>query len=249
MITSRMLPLLLLAAACAPLSGQEVRYIDLTVVQQRTELRHPPALPPTCEAANGPCASGGFGSLSVGDGGPDPRDPHTLGIYILRVSPTDIDPHEPFEVEFRLLNAGRVLIDLSVSPHLSDLQPDDPSLSFSYFSLALLTHIPVEPYVETRAVGLVQLYGSPDHEATMITLQPGEWIRVKATIRLSRWPSQPSEGRVYGGLLLRKHTFHPHAGGSSSEIQNLYPNITQMSPETWLPVHLNPPAAPADGKQ
>jgi len=248
MITSRMLALLLLAAACTPLNGQEVRYIDLTVVQQRTELRYPPAPPPKCEP-DGSCVSGGFGSSSIGDGAPDTRDPHGLGIYVLWVNPTDIDPREPFEAEFRVLNTGRVPMDLPVSPHLSDLQPDDPSLSFSYFSLTLLAHISVEPYAEAGAFGLVQLYGSPDHEGTMIRLQPGEWIRVKANVKLSFWPLQPSAGRVYGALWLRKNTFHPHPGGSSIEIQNLYPNITQMSRETWLPVYLHPPADPAEGKQ
>ena len=193
MIASCTLPLLFLVAACAPTDGQEVRYIDLTAVQQRTELRYPPAPPAKCEA-DGSCVSGASGSVGVGDGAPDPRDPRGLGIFVLRVSPTDIDPLEPFEVEFRVLNTGRVKIDLPVSPHLSDLQPDDASLSFSYFSLTLVTLIPVEPYAETRVFGVVRLYGSPDHEGTMIALQPGEWIRVTANVKLSRWPSKPSPG-------------------------------------------------------
>jgi hypothetical protein len=248
MIASRMLPLLLLIAACAPLNGQEVRYIDLTVAQQRTELRYPPAPPAKCEA-DGPCVSGGIGGAGVADGAPDPRDPRALGIYVLRVSPTEIDPGKPFETEFRVLNSGRVSIDLPVSPHLSDLQPDDPSLTFSYFSLALVTQIRVEPHAESSAFGFVQLYGLPDHEGTMITLQPGEWIRVKANITLSTWPSKPSAARVYGAFWLRKNRFHPHPGGSFTEVQNLYPNITEMTPETWLPVYLHPPTVPGERKQ
>jgi hypothetical protein len=248
MIVSRMLPLLLLIAACMPLNGQEVRYIDLTVVPQRTELRYPPAPPAKCEP-DGSCVSGGIGGASIADGAPDPRDPRALGIYVLRVSPTEIDPAKPFEAEFRVLNTGRVSIDLPVSPHLSDLQPDDPSLTFSYFSLALVTEMLVEPNVESRGLGFVQLYGSPDHEGTMITLQPGEWIRVKANIRLNTWPSKPSAARVYGALWLRKNTYRPHAGGSFTEVQNLYPNITPMAPETWLAVHLLSATVPAEGKQ
>lgn len=247
MIASRMLPLLLLIAACAPLNGQEVRYIDLTGVQQRTELRYPPAPPAQCEA-DGPCVSGGIGGASVADGAPDPRDPHALGIYVLRVNPTEINPKKPFEAEFRVLNTGRVSTDLPVSPHLSDLQPDDPSLTFSYFSLALLTTMPAEPHAESSALGFVQLYGSPDHEGTMITLQPGECIRVKANVRLSTWPSKPSAARVYGALWLRKITFRPRPGGSFTEVQNLYPNVTQMTPETWLPVYLRPPTVPGEAK-
>lgn len=167
----------------------------------------------------------------------------------MQVSPTDIDPKEPFEAEFRVLNTGRVPMDLPVSPHLSDLQPDDSSLSFTYFSLSLIVRVSVEPYVETRSFGLAALFGSPDHQGTMITLHPGEWIRVKANVQLNSWPSEPSAARVYGEMWLRKNTYHPRAGSGSTEIQNLYPNITKMAPENWLPVYLLPAKAWAEQSQ
>lgn len=245
MIATRTLPFLLVIAAGVSLSAQEVKYIDLTAVQQRTELRNPPAPPPQCDA-NGCSVRGGVGGGSVADGAPDPRDPRALGIYVLGVTPTDIDPRAPFEAEFRVLNTGRVPIDLPVSPHLADLQPDDPSLGFTCFSLALVARVTPEPYTEVRSFGMAELYGSPDHEGTMIRLYPGQWIRVKANLRLNNWPSKPSEARVYGEFWLRKNTFHPHPGGSSTEIQNLYPNVTQMSPETWVPVYLHPAAVTAN---
>jgi hypothetical protein len=248
MIASRVLPLLLLVALSAPLNGQEVRYIDLTTVQQRTELRCPPA--PTVKfETDAPCLRGGSGGSSVPDAAPDPRDPRALGIYVLRVTPTDIDPTQPFEAEFQVLNTGRLSIDLPVSPHLSDLQPGDASLAFSYFSLAPVTMAPVEPYAEVRSFGLVQLYGSPVHDGTMIVLQPGEWIRVKANIKLARWPTQPAAGRVRGALWLHKNTFHPLPGRGYIETQDLSPYISLGSPTTWVPVHLHRPAAPGEGKQ
>jgi hypothetical protein len=245
MIATRTLPFLFVIAAGVLLNAQEVRYIDLTVVQQRTELRNPPAPPPQCDA-NGCSLSGGVGGASVADGAPDLRDPRALGIYVLRVTPTDIDPNAPFEAEFRVLNTGRVPIDLPVSPHLADLQPDDASLSFTWFSLALVARVTPAPYTEVRSFGLAQLYGSPDHEGTMIRLYPGQWIRVKANLKLNNWQSKPSEARVYGEFWLRKNTFHPHPGGSFTEIQNLYPNVTQMSPESWLPVFVHAAADSAN---
>lgn len=78
--------------ACSVLlHTQEVKDIDLTVVQQRTRLRHPPAPAPNCEP-NGPCVGGGYGGGGVADGAADRRDPHALGVYLLRVNPTDVDP-------------------------------------------------------------------------------------------------------------------------------------------------------------
>jgi hypothetical protein len=81
----------------------------------------------------------------VVDGAPDKRDPRALGVYLLRVTPTDIDPREPFEAEFKVVNTGQVGIELPVSPHLSDLQPNDESLHFHYFSLILFVRIEPEP--------------------------------------------------------------------------------------------------------
>ncbi len=117
----------LLALPCL-LKAQEVKYIDLTAVRQRTELRHPPAPQSDCREGTG-CLGGGYGGGSIRDGAPDQRDPHALGIYLMRVTPTDINGAEPFQVEFKILNTGTVPIELPVSPHLSDLQPSDESVA------------------------------------------------------------------------------------------------------------------------
>src|SRR5215475_12027045 len=126
---------LLLAQLLVPiLQAQEVRHIDLTGVQQRTDLRRPPA--PPCEAGVA-CIRLGSSGVSILDGAPDSSDPHVLTVQILSASPDRIDPLQPIEVEFRVLNSGRVPLELPVWPHLSDLQPPDESRPFSYMSLAL----------------------------------------------------------------------------------------------------------------
>src|SRR5437016_10585732 len=91
--------LLLLVLVCSGfLSAGEVKYIDLTSIQQRTELRTLPSPPMNCgETSN--CLGGGWSGGSVADGAPDMRDPHALGVFLLRVTPTDFDPEEPFEAE------------------------------------------------------------------------------------------------------------------------------------------------------
>lgn len=240
MIVSRTMPLLLLIGACICIQGQEVSFVDLTVVEQRTVLRHPPAPPPVCEDGKGCTMSGGIGGTSVGCGAPDRRDPHALAISVLRVGSTAIDPDRPFEAEFQVLNSGRVPIDLPVSPHLSDLQPADESFAFSYFSLALVIRIEREDHQQDLgSVGFVALYGSPDHPGTMVSLKPGEWVRVKANVTLQLRPrlAGPTAAHFRSEFWLRKNTFTPHPGGEFTSLENLYPNTT---PTASLAVYLDP---------
>ena len=221
------------------LKGQEIKYIDLSDVRPRKELRHPPAPQPDCREGTH-CMGGGYGGGSVGDGAPDQRDPHALGIYLLRVTPTDINPAEPFQVEFKILNTGTVPIELPVSPHLSDLQPSDESVAFNYSSLALVVRGEGEPQgPRVDSVGFVELFGSPDHAESMTVVRPGEWVRVSANVKLLTWPSEPVSARFRGEFWLRKNTFHPHPGSGFIEAHNLYPNDT---PTPFVAVRLLPKA-------
>jgi hypothetical protein len=220
------------------LTAQEVRYIDITNVSPRTELRYPPSPPPECkdEACIG-SGSGGSG-VSVGDGAPDQRDPHALGVYLLDVTPAEIRSREPFEAEFKILNTGSVPIEVPITPHLSDLQPSNESVAFSCLSLVLSVRGEGGPEgqgEDVRASGSFALYGSHEHEGSILELKPGEWIRIRATMKLSNWPNEPVFARLRGSFWLRRNTFHPQPGGAFTEIQNLYPNAT---PTPSIPVHL-----------
>lgn len=234
---SRNLFLFILLAPPFLLRAQEIRYIDLTAIRQRTDLRDPPAPQADCRQGTG---CGGYGAGSVGDGASDRRDPHALGIYLMRVTPTDINVAEPFQVEFKVLNTGSVPIELPVSPHLSDLQPNDESVAFSYFSLALVVRGEAEPQgAPVDAIGFVELFGSPDHAESMMVLRPEEWIRVIANVKLLKSASAPLSARFRGDFWLRRNMFHPHPGGHSIEANNLYPNTT---PTPFVAVRLLPVA-------
>jgi hypothetical protein len=217
----------LLLAWPATSLAQEIKFIDIISVQQRTELRHPPAPPPDCKGGN--CVGGVIGGGSIGDGAPDQRDPRALGVYLLQVTPTEIRAAEPFEAEFRVVNTGRVSIEVPVYPHLSDLQPSDESVAFSYFSLALVVTGESEQS-SVPALGYIMLYGSHEHEGSMMELKPGEWIRVRTTMKLHTWPGEPIFARLRGGFWLRKNTYRPVPGSAFTDTQNLYPNTTPTPP-------------------
>jgi len=234
----RVFLLLLLALPCL-LNAQEIKYIDLTAVRQRTELRHPPAPQSDCKEGTG-CIGSGYGGSILRDGAPNQRDPRALGIYLMRVTPMDINAAEPFQVEFKILNTGTVPIELPVSPHLSDLQPSDESVAFNYSSLALVVRGEAEPQgPPVDSIGFVELFGSPDHSESMMVLRPGEWIRVSGNVKLLKCPPTPVSARLRGDFWLRRNTFVPHPGGQCIETNNLYPNDT---PTPFVAVRLRPPA-------
>jgi len=111
---------------------------------------------------------------------------------LLSVPPTEIRPAEPFEIEFKITNTGRAPIEVPVNPHLSDLQPSDESVAFSYLNLALVVR--GDGGLEAQgqnvpALGFVELYGSDEHDGSIVELRPAEWIRVKAAVKLTTAPS------------------------------------------------------------
>src|ERR1700674_3178179 len=226
--------LLLLLATSALLEAQEVRVVDLFNVNQRTELRFPPA-PSDC-IPGAPCVGGGFGGVGVADGAPDPRDPRALGVALDRVTPTDITL-DAFEAEFRLLNTGLAPINVPVWPHLSDLQPSSESQPFSYLSLALEVRLSGTGAAQAFGVGWVELYGSAEREDTIITLKPGEWVRVKAKIKLHTWPTKPIEAQLRGDFGVHDNVCKPQTGGAFTEAVNVYPNHTVFPA---VAVHFSP---------
>jgi hypothetical protein len=66
------------------------------------------------------------------------------------------------------------------SPHLSDLQPDDPGQQFAYYDLQIALWIDAGGRWSTNTTGSAILYGANEHANTMLTLNRGEWVRVVA---------------------------------------------------------------------
>ena len=219
----RLAPLFLLLCT-GTVQAQEIKFIDLSSTRQRTELRFQPAQHDDCVPNRG-CVRGGYGGGSVADGAPDPRDPRALGVTLDSVVPTDITL-DPFEAEFRIRNTGLVPFDLPVSPHLSDLQPSDEWQAFRYVSLAFEVRLFATGSVQALGLGYVELYGSVEHGDTIVTLKPGQWIRVKAKLKLHTWPSQPVEAQLSADFWLHKNVYKPHEGGAFTEAVNDYPNHT-----------------------
>jgi hypothetical protein len=96
-----------------------------------------------------------------------------------------------------------------VSPHLSDLQPPGEPREFQYLNLALLVRLTSTGPMHALGVGWVEMYGSAYRRETIVSLKPGQWVRVDAKVKLHTWPSHPSEAQLRGDFWLRNKTFKP----------------------------------------
>jgi hypothetical protein len=171
-ITHLLQTLAIIAAFASPCSAQEVASIDLTEVAARIDLRRPQATSPV---------TGGYHGYQ--DTRPCFDTTHNAGT--LRTSLVSLDRihyqvgDEPrFEVTFE--NTGSAPIRIPVSPHLADLQPTDPAQEFAHYELQIALWIAAGGQWDTNAGGSAILYGADDHANTMLTLDPGEWVRIIA---------------------------------------------------------------------
>jgi len=146
---------------------------------------------------------------SVGDGAPDQRDPRALGVALDHVDPLSV-ALDAFEADFRVINTGLAPIEVPVFPHLSDLQPANESQTFPYLSLALVVNLSGRGSLEAHGVGWVDLYGSEEHEDTIVTLKPGQWVRAKAKVKLHTWPSRPVGALLRGDFWLQRIVQEAH---------------------------------------
>jgi len=218
------LVVVILLASVAAAAAQEVQFIDMTLEPQRVALKFPP--PVLSPSGKGFTVGGGGGS--VGDCAPDIRDPHGATVHLDGVDGQKINPARPFVVEFRFINSGRLPISIPVSPHLSDLQPADPSVPFTYLDLGLVVR--VRDALGSQAS--VRLYGSENHSETIRVLKPGEWIRIKANLKLDLELPSCTSLKLQPGFWIHSNRFHATASNFQLDSMGICVNQIPMPPPT-----------------
>jgi len=156
------------AILIATSSAQEVAFLDLTKVVHRG-LRRPESKLSSNEHYSGAQVTSCLDSAQ--------------NIGALRTSFLSLDRtnyqfvDEPiFEVTVE--NVGSTELRIPFSPHLGDLQPEDAAQKFAYSELRITLWIAAGDHWTTNTGGELSLYGNEDHANTMLTLNPGEWVRV-----------------------------------------------------------------------
>jgi hypothetical protein len=73
---------------------------------------------------------------------------------------------------------GSSSITIPFSPNLSDVQPLNPAKKFSYLELNITLWMGSGERWGSSTGGQVGLYGVKTHLDSVLTLHPGEWVRV-----------------------------------------------------------------------
>jgi hypothetical protein len=154
------------------LRAQEVAYIDLTQIEARMDLRRPAVPAGATETPRG-ASNAIYGCKG---GGPMKGALRTTLLSLDRTQ-YQADDNPVFEVSIE--NIGTEPLQIPISAHLADLQPADPGARFSYFEL-LVTRWLGGPGWSTTSAVVAKLYGREDHADSMLTLQPGERVRVRS---------------------------------------------------------------------
>jgi hypothetical protein len=195
---------LFVSTGCA----QEVASLDLTKIAQRSDLRRPKATsPPTS------------GDSGAGQSTHCPRSKPKVGELRTSLRWLDrtsyrLDDEPIFEVQVE--NTGSTTIRIPFYPHLADLQPDNPAKNFPYSDLRIMLWIAAEDGEwSTNTGGSISLYGNDGHAGTMLSLKPGQWVRIVGTGKFSDPRNGPGDelirlhpvGRVYArAALYREQT-------------------------------------------
>src|ERR1700680_1715098 len=158
------------SSAC---SAQEVASVDLTEVAPRLDLRRPPATSPMTGGYNGAQETRSCFDTTHSTG--------SLHTTLVSLDRTHYQIGDKPRFEVTVENTGSAPIRIPFSPHLADLQPKDPAQQFTFYKFQIALWIAADDRWSTNSGGSAILYGANDHANTMMTLNPGEWVRVIAT--------------------------------------------------------------------
>jgi hypothetical protein len=226
--------------------AQEVAYLDLTGVNPRVELRHPPAPPPKCDpnqVCTGTGVGSGVGNVGSACGGVAAAEKSALRTSLTWLDRLEYKDGDSAEIEVMVTNAGDVPIEIPWTPHLADLQPADETSKFQAFNLLIGLFLRWGDGYST-SLGWIHLYGVPAQKQTMRTLLPGEWVRVRGSIRIElnhgdgfAMPKPGVDQTAAADFELQRVQYAPVAGGLGLSISNMYPRHV---PGNAMTIHVSP---------
>ncbi len=164
-------------AATVTCVAQEAGFVDLTGIAPRTEFRQPATRNDDASHARRPA-----GRLQDCSANSMPALRTTL-LWLDR-SEYQVGDEEKFQVQIE--NIGSAPISIPFSPHVADLQPEDPGQRFGYSTLIVVLWLGGETWSESQSSGSeIALYGANDRPDTMLTLHPGQWVQVTGKGKLT----------------------------------------------------------------
>lgn len=123
------------------------------------------------------------------------------------------------EVDFVLRNNGEKPILLPVSPNPSELEPSDPDLVYTMQVLTLRLSSSTDLRAELK--GGATLFGNANYPGTMLTLAPGQFLRVRSLVAVPSRSTKGSAANFTASVDLEKETIRTTNGKTVSESQDL----------------------------
>lgn len=210
--------------------AQEVKFVDLTTIEQRIALRTTPSPPQQVHRnADGSFSvTGSARGALIGDCGVGANESRVLRTTVTWLDRPSYAVGDSIEWEVKVENVGSVPMTLAISPHLSDLQPSDASEPFSYEETGLGLSVRDEHGVIDLAH--VSVYGSDSQPGTLLELKVGEWVRFRSRSKLD-FPNirevQTLQGETIARFWLHHGKITPAPGTYGTALMNQCPRVSE----------------------
>jgi len=140
------------------------------------------------------------------------------------LSSTEIHPTQQLAAVIKLENVGDSPVTLPSKPQFYDAEAIGSSSRHQYETLTLELREGLPS--GATAFGWWVLYGSASQPSTMLTIMPGQWIRVKGEIRVNHWFATEETVAVDIGVFMARNTF-PRQG--KDQPGSAHPDCIQIS--------------------
>lgn len=140
------------------------------------------------------------------------------------LSNTEIHPTQLLAAVIKLENVGDSPVTLPSKPRFYDVEPIGSSSRHQYETLTLELRGALPS--GATPFGWWVLYGSAAQPSTMLTVMPGQWIRVKGEIRVNHWFATEETVAVDSAVFVTRNTY-PRQG--KDQPGSAHPDCIQIS--------------------
>jgi len=164
--------------------SQEAGYKDLVAIELRE-----------AEAPMG----GGSGSCSGGSHEPPPTT--LVDVTLVSLDKSAYAMGDDFEFVAKVTNVGKEPILLPWDPHEADFEEKAAGEDYRYASVSMLLEL--SDGLEKEMITGWSLFRSPDLPGSLLEVQPGDWVQVRAKSKVEIFSDNEFQHRLYSATDLK----------------------------------------------
>jgi hypothetical protein len=209
--------------AAPAILGQEAGYLDLTDPTPRQRIRNP---------------NGGIGGFCVGNGDIASSAIPEITLTLVSIDKREHSIGEEVTFEVRIENTGRSSIEIPWTSHSGDLEPSDPTRSYTYRSALLILSLTDPDSHRSFSLGDT-FYGSTEVPGTIRELLPSQSVLIRTRKKIETYEEwwekrikevQPLALKASPDLMLNEMSYSPSEKGNlGSENVHCTPINTKKS--------------------